>query len=76
MHCAICKYGETRPGISSMTLERDNATILFKEVPGEICDSCGEVYYSSDVTTELLQQAEQAYRAGAEIELRRYRHAH
>ena len=75
MHCVICKYGETRPGAASLTLERGGCTILIREVPGEICDTCGEAYHSAEVTASVLRQAEQAYQAGAEVELRRYQHA-
>jgi YgiT-type zinc finger domain-containing protein len=75
MKCVICKHGHTRPGTASMTLERDGATILIREVPGEICDTCGEVYHSQEVTALVLEQAEQAYRNGVTIEVSNYRKA-
>lgn len=75
MKCVICKHGETRPGTASITLEREGTTIMIRDVPSEICDTCGEVYYSEEVTSVLLKQAEQAYREGIEFEVRHYRKA-
>ncbi len=75
MKCTICKHGETQPGTASITLERNNAVIVIREVPGEICDTCGEAYHSEEVTSSLLKQAEQAYYAGIDVEVRHYRKA-
>lgn len=75
MKCVICRHGETHSGTASITLERAGTTIIIRDVPGEICDTCGEVYHSQEVTSILLKQAEQAYRDGIDIEVRRYRKA-
>jgi YgiT-type zinc finger domain-containing protein len=70
--CPICRHGETKPGRATVTLERDGTTLVFKDVPAEVCANCGEAYYSDDVTRGLLAQAEQAARAGVEVDVRRY----
>jgi YgiT-type zinc finger domain-containing protein len=75
MKCVICKTGETRPGTASIVLERDGSTILIRDVPGEICDTCGEVYHDAEITKLLLEQAEQAYLNGVDVEVRRYKKA-
>lgn len=75
MKCIICKHGETRPGTASIMLEREGTTIMIRDVPAEICETCGEVYHSEEVTSVLLKQAEQAYREGIDVEVRRYRKA-
>ncbi len=72
MKCPICKHGNTRPGFASMMLERDNTTVMFKRVPAEVCENCGEVYHDAVVTRSLLQQADQAASGGVEIDVRRY----
>lgn len=61
MKCVICKHGQTRPGTASITLERGGTAILIRDVPGEICDTCGEVYRSEEIAARLLEQAERAY---------------
>ncbi|WP_312915023.1 type II toxin-antitoxin system MqsA family antitoxin [Candidatus Competibacter phosphatis] len=75
MKCVICKTGETHPGTASMVLEREGTTVLIRDVPGEICDTCGEVYYDAETTERLLDQAEQAYRNGVDVEVKRYKKA-
>jgi YgiT-type zinc finger domain-containing protein len=75
MKCVICKTGENRPGTASIVLERDGTTILIRDVPGEICDTCGEVYHDAEITKLLLEQAEQAYLNGVDVEVRRYKKA-
>ena len=72
MKCPICKHGETKAGASSVTLQRAGTTMVFRDVPGEICDNCGEVFHSAEVTAALLQQAEAAAAAGVEIDVRRF----
>ena len=42
MKCVICKYGETEPGTTTITLERDNTTLVIKNVPADVCQYCGE----------------------------------
>ena len=72
MKCPICKHGSTHKGHASITLERDGATLLFKDVPADICDNCGEIYHDEEVTRSLLEQAEQASTQGVELDVRRY----
>ena len=72
MTCAICKTGQTFPGVGTITLERNETTIVFKKVPAEVCDNCGERYYEEDVTQNLLKTAEEASSAGVQVEVREY----
>jgi len=55
-----------------VTLERDGTTLIFKEVPAEICDNCGEEYLDEATTAKLLQEADRAARSGVEVEIRTY----
>ncbi|WKJ88983.1 type II toxin-antitoxin system MqsA family antitoxin [Methylomonas montana] len=75
MKCPICKHGETVNGTASLTLERGSATLVFKNVPAQICNNCGEEYFSEDITRSILNQAESAINAGVEIDVRQYRAA-
>lgn len=72
MKCVICKKGTTRPGTSTVTLERDKATLVVKLVPARICENCGEAYMDEKTTSRLLKAAEEAARAGVRIDLRDY----
>lgn len=72
MKCIICKHGETKPGLVTVTLEREECIIVLKKVPAEICGNCGEYYLSDAVTEQVLGKAESAINNGAELEIIRY----
>jgi YgiT-type zinc finger domain-containing protein len=72
MKCPVCRHGETKPGRATVTLERGDTTLVFKDVPAEVCGNCGEAFHSEEVTRALLAQAEDAARAGVEVDVRRY----
>jgi hypothetical protein len=55
-----------------VTLERDGKTLVFKQVPAQVCSNCGEEYVGEDITMELLKLAEEAVSAGVEVEIREY----
>ncbi len=72
MTCVICKHGQTKPGHTTVTLQRRGCTVIVKEVPADVCDNCGEYYLTQAVTKELLKRAETAVQSGAEVEILRY----
>jgi YgiT-type zinc finger domain-containing protein len=72
MKCGTCKHGETRPGKTTVTLERGGATLVIKGVPARICDNCGEAYVDEEITRQLLRTAEQALCAGVQVDVRKF----
>lgn len=68
----ICKHGNIHAGVASITLERGHTTVMFKRVPAELCENCGEVYHDAKVMRSLLQQTDIAASKGVEIDVRRY----
>ncbi|MBF0613825.1 MAG: type II toxin-antitoxin system MqsA family antitoxin [Magnetococcales bacterium] len=72
MKCTLCKHGETRHGMVSVTLERQGTTVVFRQVPALVCDNCGEIYHDASVSIQLLRRAEDAAAAGVEVDIRRY----
>jgi YgiT-type zinc finger domain-containing protein len=70
--CVICKQGETKPGKATVTLERDGMTLVLKNVPANICANCGEEYVDEKITKELLRAAEEAVKAGVQVDIREY----
>ena len=72
MKCPICKHGETKHGEATVTLERGGMAIVFRGVPGEVCDNCDEAFHDEAVTAALLRQAEQAAVAGVKVDIRRF----
>jgi len=72
MKCVVCKHGETRPGHTTVTLERGGGALVIRKVPAEICENCGEAYVSAEVTRSLLESARETLRAGVEVDIREF----
>jgi YgiT-type zinc finger domain-containing protein len=72
MTCSICKTGKLSPGTTTVSLTRGATTVVIKDVPGLICDDCGEYWLDAQVTENVYKMAEEAVRNGTELELRRY----
>lgn len=72
MKCVICKHGETHPAVTTVTLEQGGMTLVFKGVPAEVCQNCGEAYLDETTTARLLATAQDAARAGVQVDVREY----
>ena len=75
MKCTICKNGNTNKGLTTVTLERNGSVIVFKDVPADICDNCGEYYLDKSTTKRIFSEAENAVNQGAEVEVIRLKKA-
>lgn len=72
MKCVICRKGTTRAGIATITLERDETILVFRKVPAEVCEACGEEYVSEQITASLLETANEAAESGVRVDVRDY----
>jgi len=72
MKCTICKNGETKPGLTSSLFERDGRLVVIRNIPAEVCQTCGEAYTSSEVTDKVLKLAEKTLGEGERIQVREY----
>ena len=70
--CVMCKQGETRPGTSTVVLQRGGATVVINDVPARVCENCGEEYVDESVAERVLAAAEASARAGVRVEIRDY----
>jgi len=72
MKCAICRNGYSVKGHITVVLERDQSTLVFKNVPAKVCENCGEEYLSEETNQELLKKANDAADRGVDLELLRF----
>lgn len=72
MKCVICKHGETHDGTVTVTLERGDAMLVFKHVPAQVCENCGEAYLDDATSAHLLTTAEEAVKTGVQVEIREF----
>ena len=72
MKCVICKHGETKEGLASITLEKGSSIIVFKSVPSHVCQNCGESFFDEEITKKLLEKAKMAVEQGVQVDVRKY----
>lgn len=46
--------------------------MVIKQVPARVCRNCGEEYVDEAVTVRLIETAEEAVRAGVQVDVRTY----
>lgn len=52
MDCVMCD-GTTSATTRPKAVERDGRVAVIRDVPVEVCDSCGEVYLDAEVVRRL-----------------------
>ena len=52
MKCFMCK-GSLEEKNTTFMVELDNCIIIIKNVPSLVCEQCGEVLYSNEVSKQL-----------------------
>ena len=72
MKCVVCRQGQTRPGKTTVVLQRGGATVVISDVPARVCEHCGEEYVDESVAEKVLAAAEASARAGVRVEIRDY----
>jgi len=72
MKCITCKIGDLQPGTTTITLEQDTTTVVFKNVPADVCQTCGEPYIDAEITRQLLHTVEEAARIGVQVDVRQF----
>lgn len=75
MKCLACKHGNLKAGHTTVTVERDGTTIVIRNVPAQVCDTCAEDYLDAAVASALETVLEEAARSGVRFELREYQAA-
>jgi YgiT-type zinc finger domain-containing protein len=72
MKCVICKVGKTAPGHTDVVFNVRGKTLVIRDVPAEVCDSCGEGYFNHDISLKLQAIADDAEDRGVELQVIRW----
>jgi YgiT-type zinc finger domain-containing protein len=72
MKCPICRHGETEKGYATVVLERNKTTLVFKRVPADVCNNCGEEFINQTISTQLFNVAKRAVETGVQVDVREY----
>lgn len=72
MKCVICKTGHTRPGTTTVTLQRERTVVVVRDVPADICEDCGEYYLNDAIARRVYYDAERSFQRHVEVEIQSY----
>ena len=72
MTCAICRIGNTHPGQTTVTLERDQTTLVVRGVPAAVCGNYEEEYVDGQTSIDLLDLIDRVARSGVQVEIREF----
>ena len=61
--------GTTEKGKVTVTLERNGAIVLIKDVPADVCTNYGHYYLSEETARAIMQTGNDAIAKGAELEI-------
>ena len=72
IYCTTCKNGVMRKGFTTVTFDKDNIVIVFRQVPAMVCDICGDYTIESSIAKTLLKTAKEERAKGHEISILNY----
>jgi len=67
--CLDCKHGVLVNGKTTVSFDRDNCTVVIKDVPALVCPVCGAYYLEEATTQKVLETSKAAVQNGAEVEV-------
>ena len=70
MKCLICKQGQPQPGLTKITLERGELSLVLNNVPALVCPICGEAYADEATTARLFETAKEMEYSGMLVDVR------
>jgi YgiT-type zinc finger domain-containing protein len=73
--CLICRRADTIDGLTSVSFERGEMSLVVNNVPARICPSCGESYVDNQTAVQLLRDAEELFQTGMRADVIEY-HEH
>lgn len=72
MQCFTCHTGTLKPGKATVVSERDGHVAVVRDVPGLVCDQCGEEFFDAEVAQAVYDQSERIFAKGLDVEIARY----
>jgi len=70
--CIVCPEGRLEVSTFTKTMERDGTTLVVKEVPALVCDTCGDVSYTEAIGRRLDEMHEAAKTAEIDTAVRSF----
>jgi len=69
MQCVICKTGNTEKRKTVYSVVKNDRVIVVKDVDAEVCNNCGEAYFSTETSKYITQKVNEALNSSKEVEV-------
>ena len=57
MKCVLCDHPDLLEGTTTVTFDRGPTTLVYKDVPAQVCPNCGERFVEPSIAANLLASA-------------------
>jgi YgiT-type zinc finger domain-containing protein len=75
MNCIVCKKGVTQPGKATVTIDKAQTVVVIRDIPAQVCTTCGEEYIDADTMRDLEKLVAVAQKAGLNIAVQQFKAA-
>ncbi len=72
MKCIVCKKGSTQQGRTTVSVDKGATIVVIRNVPAEICSTCGEEYIDTDTMKGIEPLVASAQKAGLTIAVQQF----
>ena len=72
MTCIACKKGSTQPGTTTVSIDKGATIVVIRDVPAEICSTCGEEYIDAHIMKDVEKLVASAQKAGLNIAIQQF----
>ncbi len=72
MTCIVCKKGSTQPGTTTVSIDKGATIVVIRDVPAEICSTCGEEYIDAHIMKDVEKLVASAQKAGLNIAIQQF----
>lgn len=70
--CIACPEGQLEVATFTKTMDREGVTLVVKNVPALVCDTCGDASYTEAIGRRLEEMLEAAKAAGVDTAVRSF----
>ena len=72
MTCIVCKKGDTQNGTTTVSIDKGTSIVVIRDVPAEICSTCGEEYIDAKTMKDVEKLVSAAQKAGLNIAVQQF----
>jgi YgiT-type zinc finger domain-containing protein len=72
MKCIVCKNGDTEKKLVNFTGTREGYFVVVKDVEAEVCNNCGEIYYTSESMNFIESKIKEGLKNSEKVEVLKF----